>query len=263
MRSPWCFPQHKGKPSGFTLIEVILVIALMGIIFILVVPNFNILPSSEASSKMSGLAGDIRAAYDMAVLNKKPYRLVFEFKTADYWLETTERTDFQLGDNPLNRDPSPQEVKEAIADFDEDFKEYETLAGKEVKDPESDQVIKPSSPLLAARPYLRPVLWQTVEDAEWSKRSLGPSFVIRSMHPEHLKNLQTYEELQTDGYVYLYFFPEGYVEKAVIHIAPADEADKARWDQLTYTVTTRPYEGIAEVETGYKEVDIFRDEKSR
>lgn len=255
--------QKPSASAGFTLIEIILVIALMAVVFILVVPNFNIVPSSEATSKINGLAGDIRAAYDMAVLHRKPYRLVFEFKTADYWLESTERLDFQLGDNRLSRDPSPQEIKDSLAQFEEDFKEYVTLAGKDVEDSETETTIKPTSPLIAARSKLRPVEWRATEDAEWTKRSLGPHFLLRSLQAEHHKNLQTYEELQTDGYAYLYFFPEGYVEKAVIYIAPADEEDKARWDQLTYTVVTRAWEGLAEVESGYREVDITRDEKAK
>jgi len=257
---------HSGRPSssaGFTLIEVIMVIALMAVTFILVVPNFNIVPSSEAAAKINGLAGDIRAAYDMSVLHRKPYRLVFEFKTADYWLESTDRSDFQLGDNPMNRDPSPQDTKDAIAQFEEDFKEYVDLAGQEVKDAETELTIKPTSPLLAAKQLLKPVEWRAVEDAEWTKRSLGPSYLIRSMQAQHHKSLQTYEDLQTDGYAFLYFFPEGYVERAVIYIAPADEEDKARWDQLTYTVVTRPWEGLADVESGYREVDITRDENTK
>lgn len=259
---------HQRKDScagsaGFSLIEVLMVIALMGIIFVLVIPNFNIVPSTEASAKINGLAGDIRAAYDMAVLHRKPFRLVFEFKTADYWLERTERVDFQLDDQEANRDPSPEEVKALTEQFEEDFKEYEELAGKEVKDADTEEVIKPASPLLSARDRLKPTVWTAVEDSEWSKRQLGPNFLLRSMRTEHHATLQTYEDLQQDGYAYLYFFPNGYVERAVIHVAPADEDDKTRWDQLTYTVTTRPWEGMAEVETGYKEVDVSRDAKPR
>jgi general secretion pathway protein H len=251
------------RSAGFTIIEILMVIALMGIIFTLVIPNFNIVPTTEASSKINGLAGDIRAAYDMAVLHRRAYRLVFEFKTADYWLETTERKNFQLDDQTDNRDPSPEEIKEKTAVFEEEMKEYEELAGKEFKDADTEQVIKPSSPLLAARDYLKPVVWKAVEDSEWSRRKLGPSFLLRSMQTEHHKILQTYEDLQQDGYAYLYFFPHGYVERAVLYVAPADEDDKTRWDQLTYTVTTRPWEGVAEVETGFKEVDVSRDAKPR
>ncbi len=254
-----------GGSAGFTLLEVLLVISIMAVIFIVVIPNFNIVPSTEASSKVNGLAGDIRAAYDMAVLHRKPYRLVFEFKTGDYWLETTERVDFQFSENQQNHDLSPQEAKEEAEKFDEDMKEFVELAGKDAEDPDTGKPIKPTSPLLSASTVLKPAVWTQVSDSEWNKRSLGPRFMLRSMQAEHHKAMQTYEELQADGYAYLYFFPEGYVERAVIYLAPADESDKSKWDQLTYTVTTRPWEGLAEVESGYKEVDLSHDpgEKGR
>ncbi|MBC7660653.1 MAG: prepilin-type N-terminal cleavage/methylation domain-containing protein [Chitinophagaceae bacterium] len=254
---------EKARNAGFTIIEVLIVISVMALVLLLVVPNFNIVGSSEASAKINGLAGDIRAAYDMSVLHRKPFRLVFEFKTGDYWLESTERLDFQLGDNQMLHDPSPEETKESVTKFDGDFLEYVEMAGKEVKDSDTEVMIKPTSPLIAARARLRPVEWRATDDAEWAKRSLGPMFLIRAMQAEHHKSMQTYEELQTDGYAYLYFFPQGYVERAVIYIAPTDEADKSKWDQLTYTVTTRAWEGFAEVESGYKEVDITHDDKAR
>ena len=256
------FPRAQGE-QGLSLIEVIVVIALVGLIFVIAMPDFNIFPETEAAQKIGNLNGDIRSAYDMAVLHGKPHRLVFEFKTSDYWLEATDREDFLLGSLDQDRDPTPDEIKGQLEIFAEDFEEYAKLAGKEVEDSENEKVIKPTSPLLQAKDRLKPVKWRMVEDAEWNKRSLGPHFMIRSIQTEHHRRLQTFEELGEQGYVYLYFFPRGYVEKAVLHIAPADQEDKVQWDRLTYTVTTLPYEGIAETQSGFKEVDLTRDEASK
>lgn len=249
--------------AGFTIIEILLVIALMGVIMLMALPNFNVVPGTEAAQKMGNLVGDISSAYDMAVLHKKYYRLAFEFKTGDYWLETTERERFYLGDTKLDRDPSPDEIKEENAEFEEKFERYVELAGKDVEDSENEKVIKATSPVLAARSKLKPVEWKTVEDAEWNRRSLGPSFVIRGAQMEHHTRLQTLEELGENGYAYLYFFPSGYVERAVIYIAPADLDDRAKLDEQTYTIVTEPYEGSASVSNGYKEVDLSKDAKER
>lgn len=255
---------RKGWASaGFTIIEVLLVIALMGVIMLMALPNFNVVPGTEAAQKMGNLVGDISAAYDMAVLHKKYYRLAFEFKTGDYWLETTDRERFYLGDAQLDRDPSPDEIKEQEAEFEEKFERYVELAGKDVEDSENEKVIKATSPVLAARSKLKPVVWKAVEDAEWSRRSLGPTFVIRGARMEHHTRLQTLEELGENGYAYLYFFPSGYVERAVIYVAPADLEDRAKLDEQTYTIVTAPYEGMAEVSTGFKEVDVTKDAKER
>ncbi len=255
-------PRFRGT-EGLTIIELLVVISIIALISAVAVPNFSFVPGTEATHKLGNLLGDIRSAYDMSVLNRKPYRLVFEFKTGSYWLEATEDQNFFLGDEKLDRDPTPDEIKEKEAAFDEDLKRYTELAGREVEDAEKEKVIKPSSPLLAAAKKLKPTKWTAVDDAEWNKRALGPSFVIRSMQTEHLQRLLTLEELGAEGYAYLYFFPQGYVERAVIHLAPADLDDKAKLDEKTYTIRTEPYEGVATAETGYKEVDLRSDEKRR
>ncbi len=248
------------RAAGFTIIEILLVISLMGVIMLLAVPNFNIVPGTEAAQKVGNLLGDIRAGYDMAVLHKKPYRLVFEFKTGDYWLEGTEREQFLLGDAKLDRDPSPEELKEAEEAFDEKFQSYVQLAGREVEDADNETVIKPTSPVVAAKDKLKPVVWKPVEDAEWNRRTLGPSFVIRSAQMEHHKKLQTLEELDSLAYAHLYFFPQGYVERAVIYLAPTDLDDRSKLDEMTYTIVTKPYEGLAEATSGFKEVDLTKDD---
>jgi hypothetical protein len=248
--------------SGVSLIEMIIVISLAAVMFLMVAPNFTLTEQTEVSQKLGGLAGDIRAAYDTAVLSRKPHRLVFSFAEGDYWLETTERDEFYLGDEKLGRDPSPEQVKEQIAAFEEEFEQYALLAGREIEDAAAEKVVKPTSPLLAAKSKLAPVEWKAVEDSEWQRRHLGPSLTIRSMQAEHHNQLQTREDLGKDAYAYLYFFPFGYVERAVIYIMPAEIEDKNKLDERTYTLTTIPYEGLAEVASGFQEVDLSRDEKA-
>jgi general secretion pathway protein H len=249
--------------GGFSLMEMIIVIALAALMFVVVAPSFTLTEQTEATQKLGALAGDIRAAYDTAVLTRKPHRLVFSFGSGDYWLESTEREDFYMGDEKLDRDPTPEEIEDRKALFEEEFEQYKLLAGKEVEDPEAEKVVKPTSPLMAAKDKLAPVEWKAVEDSEWSVRKLGPQFNIRSMQAEHHGRLQTLEELGREGVAYLYFFPQGYVERAVIHIAPADPDDRERYDERTHTLETEPYEGLAEITSGFKEVDITRDERAR
>lgn len=245
--------------AGFTIIEILLVIALMGVILLLAVPNFNIVPGTEAAQKVGNLLGDIRAAYDMAVLHRRPYRLVFEFKSGDYWLEEADREQFLLGDAKLDRDPSPEELKEQEEEFKEKFASYIELAGKDVEDSENETVIKPTSPVVAAQDQLKPVVWKMVENAEWNRRTVGPYYVVRGAQMEHHKKVQTLEELENLAYAHLYFFPQGYVERAVIYLAPTDLDDRSKLDEQTYTITTEPYEGIAEAVSGYIEVDLTKD----
>jgi general secretion pathway protein H len=249
--------------SGFSLIEIILVIAIMGTIYAVALPNLGVISQTESSQKIQTLGGDIRAAFDMAVLNGKSYRLAFHFPSGDYWLETTDREKFYLGDAKLERDLSPEEVEDEIAIFKEDFEQYKDIAGTEINIPDSDRTIKPTSPLIKAESKLLPASWSRVKTSEWGKRSLGPYFVIQDMQAEHHANLQRLEDLQDKAFAYLYFFPKGYVEKAVIHLGVSAGDYEVDRTQEAITVTTVPNEGFANTEIGYIEVDIQKDEKRR
>lgn len=243
--------------SGMTLIEIILVVALMAVIYSVAMPQLNIKTGTEVASKMGTLAADIRSAYDMAVLYRRPYRMVFHLASGEYWLETTERDDFTLGDSQLDRDPSPEEQKEAIEAFEEEFKEYETLAGQEIEDSVNERMVKPTSPVVAAKDLLAPPKWEPVESSEWSRRTIGPSLLFMDIKAEHHKEKQTLEALGANGHGFLYFFPSGYVEKAVIHVAYRKGEMDIDEKEAPFTLVTNPYQGTAEVTSGYQEPEVL------
>lgn len=246
--------------AGFTIIELLIVITLMAGIFAVAMPNLTFISTSEAAQKLGTLSGDIRAAYDMAVLHQRPHRLVFEFESGDYWLETTERQDFFLGKEGLDRDLSPRDIEERIEYFEEDFEIFEELAGEEVEDIDNEVTIPPTSPVVQAKERLKPVKWTKVEDAEWSRRSIGPYFSVLAMQAEHHARRITLDEFVDEAFGHLYFFPNGYVERAVIYVGSADRGLEDP-DDPPYTITTEPYEGVATVESGYREVDIFAEQR--
>lgn len=246
----------KKQQFGFTIIELILVIALIGLLFVMAAPNLSILSSTEAAQKIGTLAADIRGAYDMAVLHRRPHRLVFQFSTGQYWLETTDHQNFRLAANSDGYDLSSEQAKERQAMFDEKFAEYKEKAGREVQLPDKDEVVMPASPLINAQSKLSPARWRRIEDSEWGRRSIGPQFSIGGMQAEHHESLISSNQTDENSVGHLYFFPQGYVERAVIYVVPAGMDVESALDKA-YTIKTRPYEGIADVNSGYQEVDIF------
>lgn len=248
--------ERRLRQQGMTLLEIIIVIALMGIIYTVAMPNLSSRSTSEAATKLGQLATDVRGAFDMAVLYRQPYRLVFNFVSGEYWLETTYERDFYLGDDKLDRDPTEEEVQEAAAKFDEDFETYVELAGKEVRDPDNDRIIKPTSPVVAAKDRLRPVKWTRVETREWGVRSLGPVLIIEDMQAEHHREKQTAGELAEKARGFLYFFPAGYVERMVMHVAFRKGDSEIDENQLPYIVRTNPYSGTATVTSGNEEYNV-------
>ena len=249
------------RQDAFTFLEIIFVIALIAVIYTFAAPQIGLRTGTEVTVKMGALAADIRNAYDLAVLSRKPYRLVFHLASGDYHLQTTDRDDFRLGDVKSDHDLSQEDERLLLEVFDEEFKDYEELAGEEVKDYETDDVIPAVSAVLKGKDKLRPVEWQDVATKKWKGKSLGPVLLIRDFQAEHHGNKQTLEELEEEGRAMLYFFPSGYVEKAVIHVAFRDEGIQIDEDQIPFTVTTNPREGTAEVESGYKEYEVHGDYK--
>lgn len=249
----------KHSASGFTLIELIIVITLMAFIYTVGLPDLNLNTETEVATKIGKLSADIRSAYDLSVLTGKNYRMVIEFNSGDYWLEEADRKSVFLGTVDLDRDPTEDEEKQAQDEFNADFEEFVELAGDVVEDAEDETEIPPTSPVLEAKEKLKPVEWNRVDTAEWANRSFGPNLSVMSMQAEHHVAKVSAEESGSDvgnkARGFLYFFPQGYVERAVIHIGV--KKDDFEWDEdeKPYTIVTYPYEGMAEIRSGMVEYE--------
>lgn len=249
--------------KGFSLIEVIIVVALIGFVYTVALPQFGMRSQTEVANKLNQLASDVRGAYDMAVLSKKTYRLVFMMASGDYWLEEADRSDVTLGNEKIGRDPTEEEDKEADAHFDEKMKEYETLAGQTVVDQEKEKEIKPTSPVLSARTKLSKPKWTRVETLEWTARTLGPNMMIKEMQAEHHGQKQDFQELGEKARAMVYIFPQGYIERAVIHIYFKKSELVPDEDQPSYTILTQPYQGTADVLDQYQDIDVHDDREQQ
>lgn len=256
--------RHARSSAGFSLIEVIVVVALVAFVYTVALPQFNTRTGAGTASKLSILAGDVRNAYDLSVLTGKTYRLVFMFNSGEYWLEEASKPEVYLGMDKIDRDPTETEEKDEQIAFDSKFQEYVELAGQSVTDPEKDgKEIPPTSPVVAAKESLKAAQWTRVDSLEWGARSLGPHLMIRDMQAEHHGHKQDLSELGQEARGMIYFFPGGYVERSVMHIAPKkDEMVPDDNPDAAYTMVTNPFEGTGVVEPGYVEIDVQNDKEN-
>lgn len=254
--------------KGFTLLEIIIVIALIAGMYSIAMPRFGIRSGAEISSKLGQLSIDIRSAYDMAVLTGKTYRLVFNLVSGDYMLQVADREQVFLGKDSgtgigsggIGRDPTEEEEREAQEEFTKRFEEYEVLAGESFRNPDDeDNDIKATSPVVEAKSILKPVVWTSVVNQEWQARSLGPPMIIRDIQAEHHGQRQTADEDGEKTRAMIYFFPSGYVEKAVLHIYMRKGDAEIDETEPPYTVITDPYAGMATIKAGLEEVDVHAD----
>ena len=247
------------RQAGFTFLEFIIVVALMATVYVVAVPNLNLTRTADLERKVGQVAVDFKSAYDMAVLTGKPHRLVFHVISGDYWLEETEVRDFTFSTDGEGRDLSPREQKENLEAFEADFEEYVELAGEEIEDSENERVFTPESPVVQAKKRLQPAQWSRVSTSEWKKRSLGPELLLMDIEAEHHTHPIKLDPTNEEQVAMIYFFPAGYVERAVLHVG-LDGGDYQIDDsQPPYTMTTSPYQGVLNIESGYEEVDVHDD----
>ena len=234
----------RASNSAFSLLEVIIVVALLAGVYSYALPQFRIFTGLEESSTLSRLTVDVRSAYDIAVLTGKVHRLVFKLDTGEYWLESSDTDQVHLNVEGREHDSSEYEEQEELQVFQDNFQIYEDMMASPVFDPEEEVEVKLITPLIAAKEQLQPPRWTMVKNIEWQKRDLGEQLTIVSFQAEHHTRKQSYRDEGDPERAFLYFFPNGYVQEASIELAArGDDLDK----RPPYVIKTNPFEGTASV----------------
>ena len=73
--------------EGFSLIELLVVVALMALIGTMAIPSISNVFKISLGSTTRDLATTIRYAYNAAMMTKKVHRLVYDLKANRYWVE--------------------------------------------------------------------------------------------------------------------------------------------------------------------------------
>lgn len=242
---------------AMTLIEIMIVMAIIAVTLAVVVPQFNFYTGSDAATKLTRLQSDIKSAYDLALLNGQTLRFVFELESGDYRLEVADRMNVILSDDRVNYDLLEDQEKDRREAFDQQFKEFKELLGDSVYHPETEKKIPQTSPVLRAENDLKPIEWTVVKDQELSgKRSLGPNLMIFEMQAEHHANKQILSELPEKGRGFIYVFPDGRVERSYLKIAYKKGGREVDESQAPYTLIIDSYTGTSSLISGNVDVDI-------
>ena len=79
---------QRNHPPGFTLVEVLVVMALIALVSILALPGIGNIFRISLNSTTRELAGVVKEAYNAAAMTGKVYRLVYDLKEKQYWVES-------------------------------------------------------------------------------------------------------------------------------------------------------------------------------
>ena len=78
---------RRRPPAAFTLVELLLVLALMAVVLFLALPTFQNLLQSSLQQEVNRLSGVIRLLRNEAVLGNTRYRLMLELKDNRYFVQ--------------------------------------------------------------------------------------------------------------------------------------------------------------------------------
>ncbi|ADO70982.1 pilus assembly FimT family protein [Stigmatella aurantiaca] len=204
---------NRRAERGLTLIEIAIALLIAAVLFSAVVTGVGAITGSKAKAAAGELAGIIRSLYDTAALSGKTCRLVFEIPDAKS--EGTARYHAECAASGVttarNRDDALKEenrTREDQARFGDDRRNFTS----------SNSGGAPSLQELMAQEENR------VEDAarfsSYTNEELAPRELPSSVSISVWTRQQ--KEPVHEGVAYLYFFPQGYTEKAQVYVRQGD-----------------------------------------
>lgn len=213
---------RRAPPRGLTLIELIVAIAIVAVLFGGVVTGVGAVTGASARQAAGELAGTIRSVYDTAALSGKTCRLAFELpadREEDGDKEVVYRAECAASGVTTDRDRDEALAREGQEDG-------ARRAGRPRRYDSSDPALKE---LFAA------------EERRIESQAAFSAFTSEEVRPQKLPPsvrvhvwTRAQQKPATSGKAFLYFFPQGYTEKAHVYV---------RQGQNVWTVTVSPLTG--------------------
>lgn len=197
--------------QGFTLVEMVVVVGVIALVGVLVVPAIGTVTRAKLRQSARILASRIRSVYDSAALSGQNHRLVFVAGEGRVKVEATEAI--------LAFDPSSN----TLVDAGKAAQEARDLMGSAE---ELDALMAASDPSPGGDDGSAGVNFLAAALMGGAGSSGGVSAGFQEVDTFSLSEDVRFLDLWVsgmsapvrEGEVYLYFFPHGYTQKAVVHI---------------------------------------------
>jgi general secretion pathway protein H len=215
---------------GMTLIEICIALLIAAVLFSAVVVGVGAITGTKAKATAGELAGVIRSLYDTAALSGKTCRLVFEIPGPKSESKARYHAECAQKGVTTSRD------RDAALRDENQVRDDEKRLGKD----ERHNFTRASS---GGAPNLQDLMEQEQQRVEQAARY--SSYTGEEVEPHELPSnvtLSVWTRQQKtaveQGVAYLYFFPQGYTEKAQVYVRQGDNV---------WTLTISPLTGKVNV----------------
>jgi general secretion pathway protein H len=225
----------RGAVRGFTLIEVLVVLALIAIVTGVAIGGTMELPSARLRRSATLITSAIKVGYMQATARSRDVRLVMDLAAKKIWLEESDAPMLVQSKDQGSTggaDPVTDTERAAVAEGEK------LLRGPAI-----------------AKPRFHSVASYGFGDLEEGKggKPLQSGITFRSVQTAHD------DEPRTAGRAYLYFWPGGLTERASIqlHIGEGDN------DSPTLTLVVSPLTGKVTIKAGPVELQLPEDDSQK
>jgi general secretion pathway protein H len=231
------FEGPRGRQSGFTLIEIMVVLAIVALMASLGIRGFRSLARSDLRASASNLSGAMRFLFDRASTTGKTHRLVLDLEGGRYWAEVSDDKFFV---------PRDAESPEAARRREEvEAKEDEEQRQKEEKNRQEADRLAASSSSSGDSSSGSSFDLSKLEVGEFKpKRARFAAFKEMALKPVTLKKAvlrSVYTPRLTDpvtsGRAYVYYFPLGQTEPAIVTVS--DPTGETIFSLVAHPITGR------------------------
>lgn len=248
-----------GRPRaperGFTLIEFLVVIVLLGLMSVVAVRGIRSMTRSDLRSTSGKLAGAIRYLFDRASTTGKVHRLVLDFENGSYWAEESDDRFYlprdredevarqqQLEDIEREQERAAARARGELPPEDEEAEAEE--GGDDLgfgfgEDPTGGGANRYSAENYLPKPYKpRRARFRQFREIAIKKIELDDHVRLYSLYTPRLSGPMG------EGQGHIYFFPLGFAEAAIVHLTDDKE-------EHTYSLVVHPLTGRVRIFSEY------------
>jgi general secretion pathway protein H len=250
--------------GGFTLIEILVVLVIIGLISGLAVRGLRSLAKSDLRHSTAQLSGAIRFLFDRASTTGQYHRLVIDVTEGRYWAEVSDSKFF------IPRDPETETWRQKRAEIEAALDDEERQKAEDRGDvasgndstssdgtssstsggSSSSSSGNASSGRSLGGGSSSPLGGTSDDDSKVKVQDFRPkrvrfgafqSSTLKPVQMKHTHVMDVYtprmDEPVTEGRAYIYFFPLGQSEAAIIHLS--DEDGENIYSLVVHPITGR------------------------